>query len=989
MDGPQKTVVPVLLRGLDEKAPRQVGVTGMLDVLRNYALQKAAQGGYEFVPRPGSSLLPKTADSGTISSGMRLNTLGAALVLMTGTSCYRKASDQWHLVAGAAPVVGVGSRTFGSGAVSTSSADAAVVNGYTLQAEAYFDGKTYGVLVQAVDASGVVTLSTVVASSTTNPFRGVRVAVSGTQAVVFWGPTSTPSLLCAKFDSASPGTIGAPVTVAASIDSGILFDVQTVGATGKIAVLYAAAGINQKLVTVSSMAVSAATTYGGLVNVLAFGYLTNDYSTTVIYFGTISFTAGLQLTTTDGATLALGATTTYDAASTGGFNVTGNRVGGAATIYFTTSPAPPPGVATYDYLIKSSSGAAAVVVRRSVMLASRAVPFGGSVYALAQYRSPGSFAASATALSASYFLLDLVASVEVGKALDDVGTPNFYDSIALPNLQSTSGNRLVTAAIKVVAVETDNGQFAPYTSGAVVTFTMQDTSVGKGVELGGDLMIPGAMPYIFDGLQLVDQGFPIAGEIAASSTPAGGGGMTSGAVYTYREVDEWVDYAGNLWQSAPSPPWSVTMGATDTQVTHSLPTTRVTRKTSISKVIYRTPANGDGSVYFRVSSTISPIANDPTVDRVSFVDTVSDATAAAGQPLYTTGGVLENVALPACKTVAVHRGRILAAGIEGDPDAIWFSKEVPPATGIEFNDALVSRITSVEPVTAVGSMDAYAIACTSTQTWASSNDYPDDTGSSGVLQFLQQSSMTGCATVGLTGRNDQGVILYGGQAKGFWRMSRGLSFDYVGAQVEDDAQGFAPCAILAVPSQNQVRVVAGRTVFVHESVYGQWAIWDYQLTPAVFVDAAILAGVAYYLCTDGTVVQEQSGGTYDDNSTPNSVRHSITLSGLNLAGVAGYWRLYVTQFTGRCVGDGNGFTLNADQSFDETGIPTKSITYDGSEAELDAEVDPGTMGKCSRYDLTITDSNNHANSAFTLAAVTLLMGIKRGLSKLPPARRMT
>jgi hypothetical protein len=988
--GLDKRVVPILLRGLDEGQPRQIGIAGSLDVLQNMIVQKAIDGGYEFAPRPGTTNVSKTADVGSITTGLRLGTLGPALILLTGTSCYRKAVDQWHQVDATAPTIGVDTRMISSGAIVAESSDYAYVNGYTLGVVSYYDGKLWSVRVEAADSTGATVFSTVLATSATSVIGSVKIAVSSTFAVVFWAPTDSNSIVASKFDSAAPSAMGSPVVVTTA-DAGLLYDVQTVGATGRIVVTYSSGGaITQRLLTVSSMAVSGATTYAGLNTLVTFGLLTNDYSSNTIYLGTIA-AAGLQVSTFDGTTLALGATTTYDATQTVGFNLSGYRTGASVTVFFTSAPTPPPGISVCDYLIKTSTGGAASTIQRSMSLASRVALVGSSLYALVQYRAG---TGASVAQSSTYFLMNLSNVRSVGMALKNLGSIRFYASGGnhLQNLRAgASASTLLTAGFKVIAVATDTASFAPYVAGAAITFTLQDTNIGRPVELNSVLHIPGAQPYLYDGLTLTEHGFPIDPDPGGLS-PAAGGGMTSSVVYTYLYVDEWTDAAGNLWRSNRSLPQSVTMGAADTKVTHSIPTLRLTRKTNVSKGIYRTLANGDGSVYYKVSSTTAPLFNDPTVDRISFVDTVSDATAVTGEPIYSpndnAGSVLPNIALPGCRVMAVHRGRLLAAGIEGDTSAIWFSKDVVPGFGVEFSDFLVSRITGVEPITAVGSMDSYAVACTKTQSWGSINEYPDDTGAGGVLVFQQQSDSTGCAIVGLLGRNDLGMMTYGGFDKGIWRASRGLSWDYIGNPVEDTMKTVTPVAFLSVPGQNQMRVVGGVTAFVFEAIYGQWAIWSYPTAPAAFVDAVLWNGSPAYLCSEGTVIVEStiaSGVISDAGTMP---QHTLKLSGLSLFGVAGFGRLYITQITGRPSGS-LGFTLNLAQEFDGVAIPTKTEVYTGSETELFVEVDPGTMGKSSRYDLTISDTANGANSAFTVAAITALVGTKAGLSKLPTARRAT
>lgn len=961
-------------------------------------ITKASSGdvGFEIIPRPGTTHLSKTADLGTISTGMRLGTLGAGLVLFTGVACYRNATDQWHRVAATAPTVGVDTKSLTMGAATVTSCDAVSVGGYQVSAYAVQDptAGTQEIRYSVLDANGVPVVSNVrigLVSDPTQAFRRVRIVTTSTRALITYAlgviGSGNVQIFGSVVDTATPAAspLGGLITSGASE---VVYDVQTVGSSGTAAVIYRNSGtnaLNQRLVTVSTMTVTGATAYAGLTGILNLAYLTNTFSSNVLYVAHVDGANGLRVSTFDGTTLALTGTTVYDAAVTSAYNVAGHRAGAAVSVFFTALASNP-----WDRQIKVSTGGAANTVIRSLNIASRVVQTGGNFYVLARYT--GSFPDNV------YFLFDLTNGVEVGKALAglalDSPLSNFADQFA--NLTATgAGNVLLTSSLRFVAVESGGGTFASNVGAATMAWTLQDTTVGKPVELNGVLHIPGAQPYLYDGATLTEHGFPI-NPAPPIGTPAAGGSMTPSVTYTYKYVYEWIDAVGGLWQSAPlTAPLSVPLSAGQTQVTLTIPTLRVTRKTSVSIVVYRTLANGDGSIYYQVSSATAPLMSTTTADTVSFVDQVADTSAVAGRPLYSPnnnpGSVLENIAPPGCRTMATHRGRLLIGAVEGDPDAVWFSKDVQTGFGVHFSDFLVSRITSVEPITAVGTRETYAIACTKTTAWNSINEYPDDTGAGGVLVFQQQSDTTGCATIGMMAGNDQGMMTYAG-TKGVWRMSRGMSWDYVGAALEDDIASVTPKAIVAVPGLNQMRIVASlggnSTVLVYEALWGQWAKWTYGQAPTTFVDGVLWNGAMAYLCSDGTVIVE-AATSYIDNGVPASVPHVVTFSDMNLYGVAGFGRLYITQLTGRVLGSGAGFVLTAAQAFDGVAIANKSITYAGNEGVLNFEVDPGTMGKSSKYVLTISDSAVADDSAWTLAAVTALIGTKKGLNKLPAARRAT
>lgn len=996
MLGPQKQTVPVLLTGLDQKQSKQVSVTGNLDVLQNMVVQKTTGQGYEFVPRPGSQALSRTADVGSITSGFRLGTLGQVLALFDGNALWRKATDKWHFVEATAPAIGVQTDPIVANSLAASSVDAVYVNGYRITATVVVaPGATQALVITCQDANGSVTASTTIATAVV--ISAPRIVVSGTYAVIFW-TAATNTLYAAQINTASPSTIFGPSTLVTTAVVGVeAVKAQAVGASGNIVVAYlssASSTWHLVLITASSMAVG--TDVNTTIGDRRAGLLANDWSSNVIYLATCGTGSSLAVSTFNGTTLAtIALLTVYDAATPACLNITGTRVGASVTVVLTTTDngtTSPTHAQPYDVRLVVSTGGAVTTVKRSLMLQSEALVANGTIYVAAVYLGAG---------QGSVYLVDVGAKKVVGRALQDVAATSGIgiDGITITPALGTKGqlsslsigptaNSWLTSALKNIAVESAAGIITYYTGSVAITWTYLDATLGRPVELNG-LHIPGSNPYFYDGQSLVEDGFPIAPELSdAITTATGGGSLTPGAVYTWRCVYAWPDALGNIHRSPPTIiAQSQTLGPADNQATLSIPTLRVTRKQNVTIEVYRDQANGDGSTYNMVSNPSNPILNDPTVDRVSFTDQVSDAAQAGGLPLYTDGLVLDNLPPAPCKSFAVHRGRILVGGVDGDPQAVWFSKDVSPGFGVAFSDGLVSRLNATtEAVTSVGSMDAYAVAYTPTTTWASGNEYPDDTGAGGVLQFQQYSSQTGVTGPLLSARNDQGFIVVDG-TKGIWRLSRGVSYDDVGSAVDDLAQQIGITAAFAVPSMSQSRIIGGTTVLVYESVFGTWARWNYGLAPAAIIDGTVWNGTAVYLCADGTVIQENTA-VIDDNATPASVAHQISLSNLNMAGVAGFWRLYGSQYTGRALGSA-GFTLNFAQSFDGSSIPNKTLAYNGTETQLNAEVDPGQSGKCSGADLTVFDSGNGANSAFTLAAVTLLLGTKDGLAKLPPARRAT
>jgi hypothetical protein len=441
-------------------------------------------------------------------------------------------------------------------------------------------------------------------------------------------------------------------------------------------------------------------------------------------------------------------------------------------------------------------------------------------------------------------------------------------------------------------------------------------------------------------------------------------------------------------------PQQAVLGVGQNTVQHSIPTLRLTRKgNNVWIAVYRTVANGDGSTYYRVGV----VGNNIAADRRAFLDQISDAVLIAGQPLYTDGSVLENIAPPPCKTYVAHRGRLLVGGVDGDPTAVWQSKNVTQGFGVSFNDALVSRVNSADPVTALGSMDSYAVAFTDTTTWASSDEYPDDTGGGGVLRFNRASDTNGCMGPRLVASTDEGLVAWQGKKiPGPWLLSRGLTWSWIGAPAQLDAAAFTTVrALVAVPGLNQIRVIGQSTangaVMVFETTFKTWSLWTYLVGTPTIVDACLWQGTVAYLTSTGTVILEDPA-LYGDSAT--AIAHSIAISNFIFAGVGGYQRIYTGQLTGRTLGvlgDSETMSILVTQTPDKTAMAAKSLTISpDNDGTFGVEFDPGPNGKCSTYQVTVSNTAGGANNplcAWTLAGVSLEVGIKPNLNRLPPAKR--
>jgi len=112
--------------------------------------------------------------------------------------------------------------------------------------------------------------------------------------------------------------------------------------------------------------------------------------------------------------------------------------------------------------------------------------------------------------------------------------------------------------------------------------------------------------------------------------------------------------------------------------------------------------------------------------------------------LYTTGGVLDNVATPGCKAMCVHQNRLVVSGAD-DATVVWFSKELTPTDAVGFNDLLTLNIEAGGAVTGLASMNSALFVFKKNDVYVVSGTMPDNSGNrSGLSEPTRLPSGIGC-----------------------------------------------------------------------------------------------------------------------------------------------------------------------------------------------------------------------------------------------------
>lgn len=455
--------------------------------------------------------------------------------------------------------------------------------------------------------------------------------------------------------------------------------------------------------------------------------------------------------------------------------------------------------------------------------------------------------------------------------------------------------------------------------------------------------------------------------------------------------------------ASASSPGDVLQTIDTLSVTVDIPTLRLTAKTGqnpVRLVLYRWSVAQQ--IYYQDTLINAPVLNDVTVDFKTFTDKQPDASILGNVILYTTGGVVEDIAAPACSVQTLFKSRLVLVDSE-DPNLLWYSKQVIENTPVEMSDLFtiyvaptISAQGSTGPITALSAMDDKLIIFKKDAIYYLTGDGPDNTGAnSDFSNPIFITSTVGCSNQQSIVFMPQGLMFQ--SDKGIWLLGRDLSTNYIGAPVEAFNNALVESA-LNVPATNQVRLTLNNGItLMYDYYYGQWGTF----TDIPALSSTIYQGLHTYLNSFGQVFQE-TPGLYLDGSNP--VLMSFTSAWFNLAGLQGYERAYFFYILGNYI---TPHKLNVQISYDYNPYATQtslivpinftpnygndplygsSSPYGGSQKVEQWRVFLQTQ-KCESFQITISEIYDPsfgvmAGAGLTISGLDLIVGTKSGYPRL-------
>lgn len=512
-----------------------------------------------------------------------------------------------------------------------------------------------------------------------------------------------------------------------------------------------------------------------------------------------------------------------------------------------------------------------------------------------------------------------------------------------------------------------------------------DSQLGH-VEINGITLLAGACPYVFDGNNYVEESFHHAPEIISASVGGGGTFQLAGVgTYTLVATMVWQDAAGNWHESAPSNQISVTTTALGQYVT-PLVTTPPTQKRNARVVYYRTQASStDTTLYLAIDKYERGVTSDTAL--------------AAGEALYTTGGVLPNEPMPSCRDVTVFQGRVVGTGTQDGSGVTW-SKVTEKGYCVEFcsSDPLHRLTVPVVVGRAVASeeMDDRLFIICERGAGVIAGTGPAATGTQGQYSdFSTVVTETGCdwnspksvvrGPEGIWFRSPFGLRLISRSGT----LARGQDGKQAGSEVDGLVSG--NLVAVAGDTRQQIR-------FYQSS--GTVLVWDYQwlqwtrFTGTANVDAVFANDRFYHVSANGSasLLRYTSDTVTTDVSdagvSGTSITSTIETPWLSFAGIQGYQRVYRLLILGSEVyGAGPvSFTLSAGYDFQPVAtVGTGSQTPANARLQIQHHL---VQQKCESLKLRFAFVQGTATPVrIRLTDLTLQVGVKTGYNKMPSSQR--
>lgn len=396
-----------------------------------------------------------------------------------------------------------------------------------------------------------------------------------------------------------------------------------------------------------------------------------------------------------------------------------------------------------------------------------------------------------------------------------------------------------------------------------ITLTFDSDEARRCARLGATLYVSGGEILQYDG-ELTEVGFhhfPYFFEASAGVT----GDIVDG-FYSYKFTYRSYNALGEMDRSTTAIVGQLEMTVGPARIVVSnLSPINITHKTRVSVEAWRTLVNPlDDSPFYLVTSkdptdltgTNFYIENSTTLGVLAaFPDVLADEAARSLEDNPENGAILENLAPPAASIIIASDTRLFLAGIAGDPDRVWYSKQRNDGEVASFHEALAVQVPPAGgDITGMAiAIDGTPIVFRETATYVLLGEGFENGGGGQNYVARCSSPDFGAVNHESIAVTDIGTVFK--SSRGWCVMNRAFSVEYIGSRVSD-YDDETPLAVNVIESQHQVRILTANRMLIFDYTPGvnQWGEW----TIDDGLDAVIWDGVHHYLTSTGPKAQQST-----------------------------------------------------------------------------------------------------------------------------------
>ena len=424
--------------------------------------------------------------------------------------------------------------------------------------------------------------------------------------------------------------------------------------------------------------------------------------------------------------------------------------------------------------------------------------------------------------------------------------------------------------------------------------------------------------------------------------------------------------------------------------------------------IYRTGANG--VEFNKITSDLAPLLNNINVTSVTFYDSASDDSILSNSPIYTSGGVLNNISPPANSLIVTYGNRLFLSGLE-DGNLLMYSQNKYDDSNFNTvpTEWCAELIVGVEsgsengtgPITAIANLNGNLIIFKENTVFILNGEGPDNTGLNGSFPIPSLiSADVGCI-------NPNSIVITGSLGlmfqsnKGIYQLDQNQNLSYIGAQVEQyNSYTITSSTLLANYNQVIFTTLEGISL-VYDYYYQQWSTW----TNMYAVDGTNWKNNFVYLDEGGNVMVMDTTNTVwtnptvDDSITTVPINLGFTLPDITFSGLNAYQMCYWMTVLGTYMGPTNlivNIAYNNNPAFTETlSIPLNPTAdgyywqdgyYGSTSVPLQFQYNfANKLGTSIR--VQIMENNVLGNEGFRISNIGFYVAAVPGMVTLPATRR--